>query len=213
MRRVFYEQKIMGINTILIFAIFTIVFSLVSYFSGELLNLSVIGFEVIFPFLVTIAVGEWGKIRSDSNFNIIAAQSKSLFKWVVLRFATIFFIGSVFSLISMMIVFYIRHEMVFGEMILLYFPSAFFLSTICVLCGICFSQEHIATLICGIIWVLSMLARSLLRFPGVQFIYLFIRYAGDMNDIWLINKTILVLSGFALWSIIYVLCKKYTFIE
>lgn len=213
MRQLLYEQKIMGINAIWIFASLIAAFTLLAYFGGELLNLSNIGFEVVFPFLIAIAVGEWGKTRSDTSFDIIAAQSNSLFRWIMLRFTTVFITGSLFAFISMVIVSYIRNEMPLWEMVLLYFPPAFFLSTVCALCGICFSEEHAATLICGILWILTILARSLLRIPGVQFVYLFIRYAGDMNGIWLINKGIITLIGLVLWIGIYVISEKRVFIK
>lgn len=213
MRRLFFEEKIIGINAILIFTILTVVFAFVAYFGGELLNLSYLGFEVIYPFMTAIAVGEWGKTRADTNFDSIAAQSNSLFKWVVVRFSTVFFMGSMFAFISMVIVYFVRNEIVLWEIALLYFPPAFFLSTLCVLCSICFSAEHIATLVSGTFWILTMLARSLLRIPGVEYIYLFIRYAGDMNGIWLINKMVLMLIGLVLWIATYVLCKKRVFMK
>ncbi len=149
MRRLFFEEKIIGINALLIFAALTLVISLVAYFGGELLNLSNFGFEVIYPFITAIAVGEWGKTRADANFDIIAAQSKSLFKWVTTRFWTPFLTANIFAFVSMTIVFLVRNEMVIWEMAMLYFPPAFFLSTLCALCGICFTEEHIATLIAG----------------------------------------------------------------
>lgn len=213
MRQLLYEQKIMGINAIWIFASLIAAFTLLAYFGGELLNLSNIGFEVVFPFLIAIAVGEWGKTRSDTSFDIIVAQSNSLFRWIILRSTTVFITGSLFAFINMVIVSYIRNEMPLWEMVLLYLSPAFFLSTVCVLCGICFSEEHAATLICGILWILTILARSLLPIPGVQFVYLFIHYAGDMNGIWLINKGIITLIGLVLWIGIYVISKKRVFIK
>lgn len=172
MRRMLFEEKIMGINALLIFASLTFVLSLLASIGGELLNLSSMGFEVIYPFITAIAVGEWGRTRTDTNFDMIAAQSNSIFKWVFIRFWTVFLTVTMFALISMAIVFFIRYETAIWEMILLYFPPAFFLSTVCVLCGISFSMEHSATLISGMLWLLTMLARSLLRIPGVEYIYL-----------------------------------------
>jgi len=213
MRRLIFEKKIMGINALLIFASLTAVVALLAYFGGELLNLSNIGFEVIYPYMTTIAVGEWGKTRSDTNFDIIAAQSKSLFEWVVIRFWAVFLTGSLFAFIGMVIVFLIRREIAICEMEILYFPPAFFLSTLCAFFGISLSREHTATLITGIYWILSMLARSLLRIPGVEYVYLFIRFAGDANDIWLMNKIALTLLGLGFWIVIYLLCRKRVFIE
>ena len=213
MRRLLFEEKIMGINALLNFTSLTVAIAVLAYYGGELLTLSDIGFEVIYPFVTTIAVGEWGRTRSDTNFDIIAAQSNSLFEWVAIRFWAAFLTGSLFAFISMAIVFFIRSEIAIWEMALLYLPPAFFLSTLCALCGISFSGEHIATLISGILWILSMLARSLLRIPGVEYVYLFIRYAGDINGIWLVNKIVLTVLGFGLWIVIYLLCRKRVFVE
>lgn len=69
-------------------------------------------------------------------------------------------------------------------------------------------QEHIATLVCGVIWLIILLTRSLLRFPGLEYVYLFIRFAGDQNNIWLWNKGIITLAGLFLWCTIYWKCKR-----
>ncbi len=206
MQRIFFEHRIMGNNALYIFAALTLVMLLAACFGGELLNLSVIGFEVICPFITAVAVGEWGKTRADANFDIVAAQSRSLFPWVAARYAAPFLAASLFASGNILIVFFIRQEMNIGEMLLLYFPTAFFLSTLCALCGICFSEEHIATMIAGSFWLVSMLARALLRIPAVQYSYLFIRFAGDTNNIWLINKITLMLISLGLWGVIY-LCQ------
>ncbi len=208
MKRLLYEHKIMGTNPIWISASFVAVLALLSFFGGDLLDLSCIGFEVVIPFFAAIAVGEWGKTRADANFDIIASQGESLFTWVSARFAAVFSTISIFAFAGMVIVSFARNEIPLGEMVLIYLAPAFFLSTISVLCGLCFSQEHIATLISGIIWLLAMLTRSLLRFPGVEYIYPFIRYAGDQNGIWLTNKAALLALSLVLWAVIWLLCKK-----
>ena len=212
MKKLIYEQKIMGINAIWIFSSCVIVYILVSYLAGELLNLGIIGFEVIYPFLVAIAVAEWGKTRADFNFNLIASQSKSLFQWVVKRFMAVFFMGNIFGLISMMLVEMVRHEMPLWEMIIIYLPPAFFLSTFSMLCGICFSGEHIATLVCGVLWIFTILTRNQILIPKVEYIYLFIRYSGDINGIWMINKVIVMILSMVFWGVIYILCKKRIFV-
>ncbi len=213
MRRLFFEVKLMGLNALLILLSLTMVLSLIACFGGELLNLSLFGFEVLCPFITAIMVGEWGKTRSDTIFDVISSQSKSILKWLLARFFAAFLAGSLFAIINMVIVFIIRNEMPVWEMILLYISPAFFLSSLCALCGICCSGEHIATLIAGVVWILSMLARSLLRITGVEYGYLFIRYAGDENNIWLINKGVLLLSGFGLWIAIYLICRKRVFVK
>lgn len=202
------ELKIMGINLMLISAALVVVSSLLALLGGDLLNLSCISFEVIFPFFSAIAVGEWGKTRADDNYEVIKAQGKSLFAWVLSRFLAVFITVSLFAVFNMVIVFLVRGEMPIWEMALTYFPPAFFLSTLGAWLNLCFSQEHISSLICGVMWLVTMLTRSLLRFPGIEYVYLLIRYAGDANGIWLLNKFVLLAAGFAMWIVIYCICRR-----
>ena len=60
----------------------------------------------------------------------------------------------------------------------------------------------------GVMWLVTMLTRSLLRFPGIEYVYLLIRYAGDANGIWLLNKFVLLAAGFAMWIVIYCICRR-----
>lgn len=202
------ELKIMGINPILILSASVAVFALLAVLGGDLLNLSTIGFEVIYPFFAAIAVGEWGKTRADDNYDAIASQGKSLFAWVVFRFLAVFATVGVFAVLSMIIVSLVRNEIAFMEMILIYFSPAFFLATLSALLNLCFSQEHISILICGVFWLVSMLANSLVRFLWIRTVYLFIRYAGFQSGIWLVNKSVLLMISLGLWGIIFLLCKK-----
>ncbi len=208
MKRLLFEQKIIGNNLTWISIAFVGVLTLLAFLCGGLLNLSCIGFEVMAPFFAAIAVGECGRTRADANFDIIASQGRSLFSWVLLRFTTVFLTVGIFTFIGMVIVLFIRNEMPLGEMVLLYIAPAFLLSTLCTLCGFCFAQEHLATMICGIIWIVTMLTGSLLRYTGPGYVYLFIRYAGDPNGVWLINKVILSGLSLVLWAVIYLLCGK-----
>lgn len=108
----------------------------------------------------------------------------------------------------MLIVSVLGQEMQVSEMLLLYLSPAFFLSTISVLFGVCFSQEHIATLFCGMLWMLVLMAPSLVQLPGVEYFYLFIRFVGDPNDVWIINKVILGVLSLLLWRIVYRICES-----
>lgn len=163
---------------------------------------------MLFPFFATIAVGEWGKTRADSNFDIIAAQSGSLFHWILLRYVITFGISSVFAVFCMVFSSALRYELPLWELLIIYFPPAFFLSSLCALFGIYYTGEHIATLACGIVWLIVLLVRSLLRISGVEYIYLFIRYADEQNPVWLWNKIIIAAIGLFLWGVIYLKCKK-----
>ena len=84
-RRVWSELKIMGADFFILSAAFTAAIILLSAIAGELLPFYPVSFEVLFPFYAAVAVGEWGKTRADSNYDLIAAQSSSLFRWVLLR--------------------------------------------------------------------------------------------------------------------------------
>lgn len=207
-RRVESEIKIIGINFFILSAAFSIVLIVLSAIAGELINFYPVSFEVIFPFFVTIAVGEWGKTRADSNFDIIAAQSNSLFQWVLLRYVITFGISSVFAVFCMMFSSAFRYGLPLWELLIMYFPPAFFLSSLCTLFGIYYTGEHIATLACGIVWLVILLIRSLLRISGVEYIYLFIRYADEQNPVWLWNKCIVTTISLFLWGIIYLRCKR-----
>ena len=144
--RIESEVKIFGINFFIVSVAFTVTMIVLSIIAGDLLDFYPVSFEVIFPFFVAIVVGEWGKTRADSNFDIIAAQSKSLFKWVLLRYIIAFAISSLFAVFSMAGASVMRYEMPIWELIVLYFPPTFFLSSLCALLGIICRQDHIATL-------------------------------------------------------------------
>jgi hypothetical protein len=203
------ELKIFGINPVLISTGLVALYALLAFFAGDLLNLSCIGFEVVFPFFAAIAVGEWGKSRADDNFDVIAAQGKSLFSWVLSRFLAVLLTVCLFAVIGMIIVVSLRHEMPLWELIVTYLSPALFLASLTALLNLCFSAEHISTMICGVVWLVTMLTQQgLLRIPGVKYVYLFIRYTGGYNGIWLINKTVLFCISIFFWIIVYVLCRK-----
>lgn len=208
MQKIKNELKLAGSNFYIICVVLMAVLTLFALFAGDLLDLSCIGFEVIFPFFAAIAIGEWGKMRADDNYDVIAAQSKSLFNWVVMRYIAIFSLTSLFAILSMVAVSLIRKEMPLWELVLTYFPTAFFLTSFGTLIGLWCSREHIATLACSIVWLAELMLRGLLRISGVEYFYLFIRFAGDQNNIWFINKTIIFTLGAILWFAIYWTCGK-----
>ena len=203
MRRATSELKIIGMNFFILSAAFTFALIVLSAVAGELLSFYPVSFEVMFPFFVTIAVGEWGKTRADSNFDMIAAQSSSLFRWVLLRYAATFGLSSIFAVFCMAFSSAFRYEFPLWELLVIYFPPAFFLSSLCALFGISYAGEHIATLFCGIVWLIALLTRSLLKISGAEYIYLFIRYADGQNPVWLWNKCIVTAISMLLWGIIY----------
>lgn len=203
------EIRIIGSNLPCICVAIVAAFAFFARISGDLINLSCVCFEVIFPFFTTIAIGEWGKIRADANYDIIASQGKSLFYWVLTRYLAVWSMCSLSAVCGMAAVFFIRREIAMGELLCIYFPTAFLLSSLAVLTGLVYHQEHMATLVCGLVWLVSLMLRSLLRLPGMACVYLFIRFAGGYDDIWLVNKGIVSLISLGLWSLIYWICKKY----
>ena len=88
--------------------------SLLALLGGDLLNLSYISF-IIFRVFSAIAVGEWGKTRADDNYEVIKAQGKSLFAWVLSRFLAVFITVSLFAVFNMVIVFSYVAKCPFGK--------------------------------------------------------------------------------------------------
>lgn len=207
--KILMEIQIIGVNLPIFSAAITAAFTFFILTGGDLVDLSCVGYEVVFPFFTAIAVGEWGKTRSDANYDVIAAQGKSLFCWVLIRYLAIWSICGSSALCGMGAVSFIRKEMAVGKLICLYFPTAFLLSSLAALTGLVYVREHIAALVCSLVWLTSLMLPSLLlRFPGLAYFYLFIRFAGVDDDIWLTNKGILCLMGMGLWGLIYWICKK-----
>ncbi len=202
------EIKIAGSNLYIISIALVAALILFATVAGDLSELSSLGFEVIFPFFTAIAIGEWGKTRADDNYDVIAAQSKSVFQWVMLRYIAIMGSVSLFAVVGLIAVSFIRNEMPIWELLLTYFPTALCLSSLSLFMGVRYSQEHIAALVCGVVWLVGLMARSLLRLPFVEYIYPFIRFAGDPGGIWLVNKAVLCAVSFLFWCMIYWNCKK-----
>ena len=207
-REILMEMQIIGSNLPLLSGAILAAFSFFALISGELINLSSVGFEVVFPFFTTIAVGEWGKTRADANYDVIAAQGKSLFRWVLMRYLAVWSICSLSALGGMAAVFFIRKEMAMGELICIYFPTTFLLSSLAALTGLVYVREHMASLVCALVWLTSLMLRSLLRFPVLSYFYLFIRFAGVDGSIWMVNKGVLCIIGVGLWGLTYWICKK-----
>lgn len=208
MQRLLLEKRIMGNHPLLISVCMNAVFILLSIISGDLLDVSCLCFEVICPFYAAVAIGEWGMFKSDKNYDIITAQCQSVFRWVLCRFAFLFCVIIFWAGTAMAAVWIIRGEMPLGEMMLLYITPALFLSSFSVLCSLLFSAEHMAAMICGIFWLLVMMLQSLLRIPYVEYVYLFIRFAGDRNGIWVVNKGVLGVLALVIWGVIYLVCRK-----
>lgn len=193
------EWKILDSSLYFISGALTIFLALFSLFAGELANVSCMGFEVIFPFYAAVAAGEWGKIRADDNIELIVSQCRSVYTWITARYIAVMSVVNLFAAAGMILVSVIRREMSLIEMLFSYFPTAFLLSSLSVLVGIFSRREHMATMACGILWLAELMMQSLLRIPIVQYFYLFSRFAGLQDDIWIVNKGILCVIGFVIW--------------
>ena len=201
------EIKIAGINFLLILSALAAALIVFSAAAGELIDFYPVSFEVIFPFFAAVAAGEWGKTGADRNCDLIVSQGRSLFRWAAVRYMVVFGISGVFALACMAASWAIRGGTVLWRPPVLYFPVAFFLSSLCMLVGLKCTQEHIAALTGGLIWLAALLMRGLLRIPGVEYVYPFICFAGDQNQIWLWNKCIFMGMGVLIWGVIRRVCS------
>lgn len=205
------ELKIIGVNPIWITALLTGTFWAVCATGGDNVHWGYLGFELIFPFYLSVAVGEWCKTRTDPMFEVIAAQGKSLFHWIVRRFLLLFSLVSIFALVGMVGVMFLKANMSFGDLVIAFFPTAFFLASLCVLLSVTTRVQHIATMIMGVLWLFSIMSMSLLRFKAVQYFYPFARYAEIQEPVWVINKGVLLAVGVVSWICTYVIIKKRIF--
>lgn len=203
-----YESKIIGITPLWISALLVAAFLIVCATGGDNTNWGYLGFEVIYPFYTSIIIGEWCKTRTDPMFDVISAQGHSLFGWLIRRFVLLFGLVVIFSFMGMMGVSSIRQNASFLDMICAFVPTAFVLSSACVFISLLSAIPHIPTMLVGVVWLFSIMAMSLLRFPLVQYFYLFARYAGLSSPIWAANKIILLSIGVVLWISIFLFCQK-----
>lgn len=202
------EVKIMGLNPIWISALLTAAFLIVCATGGENVNWGYLGFEVVFPFYMAIAVGEWCRTRADQMFDVIFAQGKSLFLWIVRRFLLLFVIITAFAVVGIFGTVIITKTASAGDLLLTFLPTAFFLSSVCIVLSLLSNVPHIPTLAAGVIWLFSIMSMSLLRFRPMQYFYLFVRFAGIDSSIWILNKVALLLIGIVLWLFIFLACRK-----
>lgn len=202
------ETKIMGINPFWISALLTAAFLIVCATGGDNVNWGYLGFEVLFPFYMAVAVGEWCRIRADQIFDVISAQGKSLFLWMVRRFLVLFVTVTVFAVIGMLGTVIITKTASIGELLMTFLPTAFFLSSVCIFLSVLSSIPHIPTMAVGVIWLFSIMSMSLLRLRPIQYLYLFIRFAGIDSSIWILNKLVLLVAGIVLWICVFLACQK-----
>ena len=136
------EAKIVGINPLWISALLTAAFLIVCATGGDNVNWGYLGFEVIFPFYTAIAVGEWCRTRADQMFDVISAQGKSIFLWIVRRFLLLFVTVTVFAVVGIFGTVTITQASA-GDLLLTFLPTAFFLSSVCIALSLLSSVPHI----------------------------------------------------------------------
>lgn len=207
------ETKIMGINPFWISALLTAAFLIVCATGGDNVNWGYLGFEVLFPFYMAVAVGEWCRIRADQIFDVISVQGKSLFLWIVRRFLVLFVTVTVFAVTGMFGTVIITKTASIGELLMTFLPTAFFLSSVCIFLSVLSSILHIPTMAVGVIWLFSIMSMSLLRFRPIQYLYLFIRFAGVDSSIWILNKLVLLVAGIVLWLCVFLVCQKRLWVQ
>lgn len=203
-----YEAKIIGINPIWITILLTGAFLIICSAGGNNVDWGYLGFEVIFPFYLSIAIAEWCQTRTDMMFEIVSLYERSVFTWIIRRFLLLFGMISIFLCFGIIGITFMKPNISIIGLLAAFLPTAFFLSSVCVFISLLSDIPHISAMIVGVLWLFSIMTMSLLRFTAVQYFYLFVRYAGINNDIWVKNKLILLSIGLSLWFGIYLFCKK-----
>ncbi len=214
--RVSCERKIAGNNVLWIIPLVLAVYLLVAGHGGQLINWGIFGFEVLIPFFTAIMVCEWVKTLSDPLIEVFIVHTKSLFRWIAIRFLVVFGITSIFCITCMAIWSIITPNTSIGEYLIIYLGTAFFLSSLGVLASFLSRQPHITTAACGTIWFLSLLFRSafmenLVKIPAIGYIYPFVRFAAPESSSWITSKAVLFLSGIAMWGAVYFICRQRRF--
>ncbi len=203
-----FERKIIGFNLYWISILVVGAFLFLRSMGGNLINWDTLGFEVVLPFYTAIMTGECVKTRSDPMFEVFEAQNRSLFRWIFMRYLYTFVVVGVFVVIGIMANQTMNLAFAFGKFLFIYLATAFFLSSLAVLCSMFTQSSHAAVAVCGVYWLFSMLTRSLLRISFVPYIYLFICFVDESGLIWFLNKCILTVIGIVMWLIVWFLCKK-----
>lgn len=203
-----YERKIMGLHPYWIFVLAIGAFTGMRSMGGRLINWDYLGWEVVFPFYAAIMTGECVKTRSDPMFEVIEAQSESLFRWIFRRYLYVFVAIGAFAGLGILLGRAVNPGPSFGELGFVYLATAFFLSSFVILGSLFTKSAHMAVAAVGVYWLFSLLARSLLRFSFVAYIYPFLRFADESSPLWPLNQCILIGMGLAMWLAVFIVCKR-----
>lgn len=207
-RAVIREMRLLGGGLPLLSAALLAALVLLARAAGDLLSLSFPAFETALPLFAAIAVGEWGKTRTDGCFDLAAAQSPRLFPWVLARYLAVMAVTCPFALAGMAAVGLLRGEVPLWEVAAVSFPTVFFFSSLSAFLGLRLGREHAASLTCGVLWLAALLSRGFLRLPWVRYVYPFLRTAGDEGGVWTVNKAVMTALGLLLWALTYRLSRR-----
>ncbi len=202
------ECKKCGVNITWITAAVLTVFIIFCTMGGDLVNWPLLGFEVIFPFLIAILICEWVQTLSDPMIDVIIVHSKSLFKWVAGRFLVVVGISGVLCIICMLGLRLYILDFSFIEMVFIFTVTTFFFTSLGVFSSFLSKQPHVPVAVCGILWLLTLMVKSMIRFPVVAYLYPLLRFADPDTEIWLANKMILLAISICLWLSIYFFAGK-----
>ncbi len=207
------EGKKCRANIALITTAVLMAFTVLCITGGDLVSLPILGFEVIFPFLIAILVCEWVPTLSDPMIEVIVVQSKSLFKWVTGRFLVVTGISIVLCITCMLGLWFWVLNFSLLEVLFIFMVTTFFFTSIGIFSSFLSKQSHVPSAVCGIIWLLTLMAKSMIRFPAVAYLYPLLKFVDANNKIWLENKIILMGIGICLWILIYLICRKRRIID
>lgn len=202
------ERKRCGVNITLITATVLIAFIAFCMLDGDLVSWPLLGFEVIFPFLIAILVCEWVQTLSDPMIDVVIVHSKSLFRWVLGRYLVVVGISGVMCIICMLGLWIYILNFSLMEMVFIFIVTTFFFTSIGMLSSFLSKQPHAPSAVCGIIWLMTLIAKSMIRFRVVAYMYPLLRFADQDTKIWIVNKMILLAVSICLWLLIYYICRK-----
>lgn len=214
MRQMKWEARISGANLFWISALVAGLLSLMCAFGGDLAALSFVSYEVLYPFYAAIAVTEWGKIRTDPIFDIAAAQSRSLFLWIVVRFACVFLAVSGIAAIGIWGAQVLREEAGYGELLWVYGSTALFFASFGTLVSLLSRVEHLSAALTGMVWLFFLAARAIVETsPATRYFYPFMRLVAPADSIWILNKWVLLALSGLFWAGIWRVCRTRRLIQ
>lgn len=202
------ERKKCSVNIIWITAVVLVAFTVLCITGGDLVNWSLLGFEVICPFLIAILVCECVQTLSDPMIDVIIVHSKSLFGWVAGRFLVVVGISGALCIACMLGLRYWVLNFSLIEMLFVFMVTTLFFTSIGVFASFLSGQPHVPVAVCGTVWLLTLMVKSLTRFPVVAYIYPLLRFADSDMEIWFVNKMILLTMSICMWVWIYWICRK-----